>query len=77
MSSEVTPEQERWWRRLTRTIKDMPPGVEILVRDGGIALAERGATDVYFKAHGDVDNVPTMAVYPIQCGRIKDIDSAT
>lgn len=67
--------EEKWFRRLERCFKAMPKTVEVTVGPwGSVAIHEVGATDAYFNARGDADNVPRLDSF--QADRVRGEESS-
>lgn len=66
----MTREEQRWFSRLRRTLKDMPETVEIQVHQSTIQMNKVGGREEYFleKGHADgvesLDEFRTERVYP-------------
>lgn len=59
----MTPEENRWFNRLRRVLRDMPSTVEIQVHSASIQMNEAGARKEEFSRTGHVDNVESLAEF--------------
>ena len=54
---ELTREEKRWFARLKRVLKDMPPDVYVMVHTSSIALVRNTAREAAFLRDGHFDQV--------------------
>ncbi|MBO9099484.1 MULTISPECIES: hypothetical protein [unclassified Rhizobium] len=67
---EMTPDEQRWFNRLRRVLRNMPAAVELQVHSGSIQMNREGAREEEFLRTKHVDSVEsldefqTKRVYP-------------
>ena len=62
--------EEKWFKRLERCLKDMPGGVEIAVTDGSVTMLPDGAVGRAFDTRGDLDRFDEEYLDSLQHPRI-------